>query len=103
MNNSVEDTTQAIGQLASALWAAKHPVVLTGAGVSAESGLATFRGPQDGLWAKYRPEDLATPEAFNADPETVWRWYEWRRAKLFKHVCDVRRLIQRQRIQIGVG
>lgn len=68
--------------MADALGRSRHTVVMTGAGVSAESGIATFRDPQDGLWAKYRPEDLATPEAFARDPQTVWRWYEWRRAKL---------------------
>ena len=52
--------------------------VLTGAGISAESGVPTFRG-EDGLWEKYRPEDLATPQAFARDPELVWRWYHWRR------------------------
>ncbi|MCB2191635.1 MAG: NAD-dependent deacylase [Deltaproteobacteria bacterium] len=52
--------------------------VLTGAGISAESGVPTFRGA-DGLWEKYRPEDLATPQAFARDPELVWRWYHWRR------------------------
>jgi NAD-dependent deacetylase len=54
-------------------------VVLTGAGVSAESGVPTFRGP-GGLWREYRPEDLATPEAFARDPVLVWEWYAWRRA-----------------------
>ena len=53
--------------------------VLTGAGVSAESGVPTFREAQTGLWAKYDPLDLATPEAFERDPELVWRWYRWRR------------------------
>ena len=53
--------------------------VLTGAGISAASGIPTFRGEQDSLWARYRPEELATPEAFAADPELVWRWYDWRR------------------------
>ena len=53
--------------------------ILTGAGVSAESGIPTFRGP-GGLWENRRAEDLATPEAFAADPALVWRWYEWRRA-----------------------
>ena len=53
--------------------------VLTGAGISAASGIPTFRGEQDSLWAQYRPEDLATPEAFARDPELVWRWYDWRR------------------------
>lgn len=52
--------------------------VLTGAGISAESGLATFRGP-GGLWEGRPPEELATPQAFAADPETVWRFYAWRR------------------------
>jgi len=68
--------------LAARIKAAHHIVVLTGAGVSAESGVPTFRDRQTGLWAKYRPEDLATPEAFRRDPETVWRWYEWRRSIL---------------------
>jgi NAD-dependent deacetylase len=54
-------------------------VVLTGAGVSAESGVPTFREAQAGLWERFRPEELATVEAFEADPETVWSWYEWRR------------------------
>jgi NAD-dependent deacetylase len=53
--------------------------VLSGAGISAASGIPTFRGARDSLWARYRPEQLATPEAFAADPELVWRWYDWRR------------------------
>ena len=53
--------------------------VLTGAGVSAESGIPTFREAQTGLWARYRPEDLATPAAFARDPRLVWEWYAWRR------------------------
>jgi NAD-dependent deacetylase len=53
-------------------------VVLTGAGISAESGVPTFRGT-DGLWRNFRPEDLATPEAFARDPKLVWEWYAWRR------------------------
>lgn len=61
------------------LRAAKRVVVLTGAGVSAESGVPTFRDAQTGLWARYRAEDLATPEAFERDPDLVWRWYAWRR------------------------
>ena len=52
--------------------------MLTGAGISAESGIPTFRG-QDGLWKDYKPEDLATPEAFARDPRLVWEWYNWRR------------------------
>jgi NAD-dependent deacetylase len=58
--------------------AARRVVVLTGAGVSAESGVPTFRGA-DGLWGRHRAEDLATPEAFARDPRLVWEWYEWRR------------------------
>jgi NAD-dependent deacetylase len=52
--------------------------VLTGAGISAESGVPTFRG-QAGLWRDYHPEDLATPQAFHRDPRLVWEWYDWRR------------------------
>ncbi len=52
--------------------------VLTGAGISAESGVPTFRG-KDGLWKQFRAEDLATPEAFERDPALVWEWYDWRR------------------------
>jgi NAD-dependent deacetylase len=62
-----------------ALFSAAHSVcVLTGAGISRESGVPTFRG-EDGLWRKYRAEDLATPEAFARDPLLVWEWYAWRR------------------------
>ena len=53
-------------------------VVLTGAGISAESGVPTFRGA-GGLWKSHRSEELATPEAFARDPQTVWEWYSWRR------------------------
>lgn len=56
---------------------AERVVVLTGAGISAESGLSTFRG-QEGLWSRFRPEEMATPEAFERDPEAVWQWYGWR-------------------------
>ena len=58
---------------------ASRIVVLTGAGISAESGVPTFRGP-GGLWKSYRPEELATPQAFDRDPRLVWEWYAWRRA-----------------------
>jgi NAD-dependent deacetylase len=56
----------------------RNVVVFTGAGVSADSGIPTFRGP-GGLWRDFRPEELATPEAFRRDPKLVWEWYEWRR------------------------
>lgn len=62
-----------------ALRSAGRVAALTGAGVSAESGVPTFRGAE-GLWNNYRAEDLATPEAFERDPELVWRWYDWRRS-----------------------
>jgi NAD-dependent deacetylase len=54
-------------------------VVLTGAGISAESGIPTFRQAQTGLWARYDPHELATPEAFTRNPKLVWSWYAWRR------------------------
>ena len=65
-----------------ALAVARSVVVLTGAGISAESGIPTFRDAMTGLWARYRPEDLATPEAFLRDPRTVWDWYAWRRSRV---------------------
>ncbi len=58
---------------------AQRVVALTGAGVSQESGLRTFRDAQTGIWTQYKPEDLASPEAFRRDPRTVWDWYAWRR------------------------
>jgi len=61
---------------------AKRVVVLTGAGVSAESGVPTFRGAQTGVWAQFKPEELATPEAFRRNPRRVWEWYAWRREQL---------------------
>jgi NAD-dependent deacetylase len=61
---------------------AEHVLVLTGAGMSAESGIPTFRDAQTGLWARYRPEELATPEAFAAHPKRVWQWYEERRKRV---------------------
>ena len=69
-----------IERAAALLQGARSVCVLTGAGISAESGIPTFRDAQDGLWANYSPLDLATPEGFERDPELVWRWYEWRRA-----------------------
>jgi len=63
------------------LGSARRILILTGAGVSAESGVPTFRGP-DGLWKTHRPEELATPEAFRADPRLVWEWYGFRRERV---------------------
>ena len=61
--------------------AAERVVVLTGAGISAESGVPVFRGA-GGLWRQFRPEQLATPEAFRQHPELVWEWYLWRRVRI---------------------
>jgi NAD-dependent protein deacetylase/lipoamidase len=68
--------------LAVALAGARRVAVLTGAGVSAESGVPTFRDAQTGLWSKFRPEELATLEAFVRNPQMVWEWYRHRREKL---------------------
>ena len=66
------------------LLAAANAVVLTGSGISAESGVPTFRDAQQGLWAKYDPLQLATPDAFLEKPALVWRWYAWRRELVAK-------------------
>lgn len=70
-----------IQEVGERLGRARSVTVLTGAGVSAASGVPTFRGP-GGLWRSFRPEDLATPEAFARDPTLVWEWYAWRRERI---------------------
>lgn len=70
---------EALAACARALRAAEHVCILTGAGVSAESGIPTFRDALTGVWANHSPEQLATPEAFAADPDRVWTWYAERR------------------------
>lgn len=70
---------EALATAARALRAAEHVCILTGAGVSAESGIATFREAQTGLWARFSPQELATPEAFASSPDRVWQWYAARR------------------------
>ncbi len=67
-----------IPKAADILRKAKRVAALTGAGISAESGVPTFRG-KEGLWRQFRAEDLASPEAFARDPKLVWEWYDWRR------------------------
>ncbi len=67
-----------IKSVVDALLKARHVAVLTGSGISAESGIPTFRGA-DGLWKKFRAEELATPEAFRKRPQLVWEWYAYRR------------------------
>ena len=71
-------------KLLDALKTAKHIAVLTGAGVSAESGIPTFRDALTGLWAKYDAEQLASEKGFRADPALVWGWYEWRRHRVLQ-------------------
>jgi NAD-dependent deacetylase len=80
----LSDTTVQLlaDHLLTRLGEARHVMVLTGAGMSAESGIPTFRDAQTGMWSKFRAEDLATPEAFEANPDQVWRWYEERREKI---------------------
>lgn len=67
------------GELARFLCKAERVAALTGAGVSQESGLRTFRDAQTGLWSQYKPTDLASPEAYERNPKLVWDWYAWRR------------------------
>jgi NAD-dependent deacetylase len=69
-------------ELVTRLRAARRLAVLTGAGISAESGVPTFREAQTGLWARYDPEELATPEAFRRNPKLVWEWYAWRQERV---------------------
>lgn len=71
-----------IEQVRAWLRPAQHIAMLTGAGVSAESGVPTFRDAQTGMWARFRPEDLATEDAFRRDPQRVWGWYAERRENL---------------------
>jgi NAD-dependent deacetylase len=73
--------SSAIEQIRRRLAEAQRVTIVTGAGISADSGVPTFRGP-DGLWKNFRPEDLATPEAFQRDPRLVWEWYNWRRERI---------------------
>lgn len=79
MSNKAESDLQTAAKL---LAKAKSVVFMTGAGVSKESGIPTFREAQSGLWANYDPEELATPSAFKRNPDLVWRWYDERRRKL---------------------
>lgn len=69
---------EAVDRARETLDRARRVLVVTGAGISADSGVPTFRG-EEGLWRDHRPEELATPEAFSRDPRLVWEWYAWRR------------------------
>jgi NAD-dependent deacetylase len=77
----MRDVQAQLATLASRLRPARRITVLTGAGVSAASGVPTFRGA-GGLWKSFRPETLATPEAFAGNPTLVWEWYDWRRSTI---------------------
>ena len=80
MDDPIDQST--LAEARAILARARRIVALTGAGISAESGIPTFRDALTSLWAKYRPEDLATPEAFLRDPKMVWDWYAWRRERV---------------------
>ena len=69
-------------ELIQSLRTARRITVLTGAGISAESGVPTFREAQTGLWAQYNPQELATSQAFQRNPKLVWEWYAWRRERV---------------------
>lgn len=68
-----------LNSAAAKIASAKTVAVLSGAGISKESGIPTFRDAQTGLWSKYNPEELATPQGFMRDPQLVWQWYDYRR------------------------
>lgn len=76
---STEQATNFPPELTESLQQTHRVTVLTGAGTSAESGVPTFRDAQTGMWAKYDPQQLATPSAFQRNPRLVWEWYTWRR------------------------
>src|SRR5690606_34319917 len=78
----IEDPTRIPAELFACLQDARRVVVFTGAGVSAESGIATFRDRNTGLWQRFEAHELATPSAFVRQPALVWGWYEWRRAAI---------------------
>ena len=81
MNTATQLELQAVRQASDWIAEAQSIAILTGAGISAESGIPTFRGP-GGLWNNHRPEDLATPQAFARDPRLSWEWYDWRRQRV---------------------
>ena len=79
---SVSDQSANLARAHKWVHSARHISVLTGAGVSAESGVPTFRDAQTGYWARFRPEDMATEKGFRAHPQRVWDWYQHRRQLL---------------------
>jgi NAD-dependent deacetylase len=94
-----------LAALAERVAQARRLLVLTGAGMSAESGVPTFREAQTGLWARYSPEELATPEAFAATPGRVMDWYRWRRGLVAAAAPNAghRAIAQRQRGHAGLS
>jgi NAD-dependent deacetylase len=80
MSNEGAEHRMRVDDAADLLRDAQRVVIFTGAGMSAESGVPTFRDALTGLWARFDAGQLATPDAFGADPALVWGWYEWRRA-----------------------
>ncbi len=76
--------SEVLASAAALLQQAKRIAILTGAGISAESGIPTFRDSLTGLWQRFNAEDLATPKAFQRDKALVWGWYEWRRMKVMR-------------------
>jgi len=83
-NRIVENGMTSLELVTEALDVAKRIVVLTGAGVSAESGIPTFRDPLTGLWQRFDPSELASTQAFRRNPAMIWGWYEWRRMKVMQ-------------------
>lgn len=81
-NDDITVSTAFHPDLLATLRRTRHIVVFTGAGVSAESGIPTFRDALTGLWQRFDAEQLATPGAFRRDPALVWGWYEWRRMRV---------------------
>ena len=90
--------------IAEALLSSTRVAVLTGAGMSAESGIPTFRGSRNGLWAEFDPQQLATPAAFRRDPPLVWAWYRWRTALVEQAVPNAghQAIAQLERLKEGV-
>lgn len=82
---------------------ARYVVILTGAGVSKESGVPTFREAMDGLWSHYDPQQLATPHAFRANPQLVWEWYEWRRSLVSESMPNAGHMALAQLEQLHPG
>ncbi len=75
-------TPEGLASAARALAEARRVLVSTGAGMSRESGIPTFRDAQEGLWARFSPQELATEAGFRANPRRVWSWYAWRRRRI---------------------